>query len=180
MNIFEQEFLMAQVAEYSGLDKGKFQLWTNRYSITGGGEEPQGGGKRGVARIFKFNHIMEYAIAKEFVEAGLSPKTAFKHGAKFAYFGTVGELGEAPRLPALPAHDSHGQTLIGVGGDECWIGCWKENDTSVLGEIFSHLGGQNGSASHCTIINASIVFRQVCKRMGLHDFEVLNELYQVN
>jgi len=171
MSVFDEKYLMAEVASLSGLPKGKFQLWHGRYSITGAGHSPDGGGKQGAPRTFSFNHVMEFALAKEFVEAGASPSMAFEFTPFFAYTGGEAFETTPERWPGLPFHPEHGRTLFAINAKRHWIGCWEPSKPGVLSEVF------NALANHFVMVNASTVFLRVCNRMGRHPYEILDEEY---
>ncbi|MCE8005996.1 hypothetical protein [Aestuariivita sp.] len=176
MELDELRFSTAQVAQICDIPKEKFQLWNARYCITGKSHQPEGGGAQGKARRYTFRHVMDFAIAKALVDAGMNPKEAFAKSPHFAHFGSTDDMDHL-RVPGLPMHQEYGDTLMIVGGIGHWIGCHNRSN-QALDEAMGYLGGPIGDLDSFVVVNASKVFGRVCRRLGLHPFEVLDERYR--
>lgn len=175
MNIFQQRFSTGQVVAATGLPNATLQSWLKRDLIVGHKQYApiQGGGSPGAHRGFSFFNVMEIAIAKALLDAGMgSVSDACKAAMGFAHVGN-GQIGDMrpERRPGLPYNDAC-LTVLCVRQENSVVEIWKpKSDLFItarhrLGEGF-------------VVLEINPIFERVTHRLG-HDYrDVLNFAYSV-
>lgn len=178
MNIRTQKFEANEVSRLASIDPAKMQLWLSRNLVVGQSEKIEGGGSRGIRRQFSFLNVMEIAVARALVDAGLTPKSAFKVSLFFSHTGD-GEH-EVPQMRhlGLPFHYQFGDTILATSLGQHWIGPMNTDDGGGLSRALSNLSIAAGcTVESASIVNASQVFKSICSGLSLDPFKVLDEAY---
>lgn len=128
-----------------------------------------GGGGPGQRRAFSFNTVMEIAIVAKLQEIGHGTRdlaALFKSAQNFAHVGSAGKDYDLPdRHPGLPFHHSYGDTIFAASPVRTFAELYSpERDTYRL------LKDGTGS-DHFVTINATMLFADVCIRLGT-DFRI--------
>lgn len=176
MNIFHQRFPASQVVNVTGVTPNTLQSWMRRGHIVGQretGMEVDGGGQPGVHRLFSFFNIMEIAVAKALLDAGLGDlDDAFDAARRFAHVGHGFHSKDHPeRSPSCP-FNHHGQTaltLLFVRGETSKAVFYQLGRDPLLSLLREHGGG--------VILEIDPVFRRVVSFLGHHPEEVLDLVY---
>jgi len=179
MDILNLKLEARQVATLADIDPAKMQLWLNRNLIVGQLEPIEGGGSRGIRRKFSFFNLMDIAIARALVDAGLAPKSAFQISQYFAHTGGDRTETSPERHPSLPFHQSHGDTILATSLGRHWIGTVDEKSGGGIQAMFFHLSlaRTERPVESAAIVNTSAIFSQVCEGLSLHPYKVLDEIY---
>lgn len=177
MNIFHAQFSTGQVVEATAVSNATLQSWLKRKLIVSQQDSPiVGGGSPGVHRRYSFFTVMEIAIAKALIDAGLSNlSAAFQAASRFAHIG-CGEIGDRPaRMPSIPFDTlgSSGMTLLCVAGDRSAITLWRPGK-DPLAEIRHELQRPGGFV----LIEADPIFNRVVTLLGYQPHEVLQLAYR--
>lgn len=170
MSIFQQTFTNAQIVASTGVTNDQLQNWIRRDLIVGQGQI-EGGGSPGRHRRFSFFNLMEIAIAKALLDAGLGDLQRTTQAAKhFAHVGR-GEIGDRPeRLPGFPFKD--GKTLLIVGPRDAreYQVTQQERPLALYAAIKQHGIG-------ALVIDASAVFETTLQRAGQDPALAMREAY---
>lgn len=179
MELLTRKFSATEVTEITGVTKYNLQSYLTRGHLSFGGEDIEGGAVQGKRRSFYFYTVMQIALAKSLIDLGMTAKSAFSHVAEFSHTGGDPFMDEPGRWAGLPHHHEHGETILAVSGDRNSLGCWKMGEGDYLAKTLASLGGSQGAlgVEGAVLVNASLVFAGVCRRLGLHPFEVLDEAY---
>lgn len=172
MELF-QKYPLSRVSEYTGVPKETLQNWLKRGVVVGHNQDT-GGGSQGRHRSFSFYTVMQFAMTKALLDAGMgSVARAAECAAQFAHVGGGGDIFDLPeRMPAFPFHQKNGETLFAVGAERCTEELWSiSGPRDTYGNLRYHVG------KSFILINASEVFQLVCNRMGKHPYEILDEVY---
>lgn len=172
MSIFQQKFLTGEVVKAADVTNNALQTWAHRGYIVaqraGPGDDPSGPGSR---RQFSFFNVMEIAIAKALVDAGITVEQAFKAAGFFAHSSDQSRTGGGIRLPSLPfPHEV--QTLIAVAGDRSVTAEW-----SVRYDPYPALRADLGQPVSMTVLAVNPIFDKVCAALGYGAANVLTEAY---
>jgi hypothetical protein len=183
MNIFHAQFSTGQVVEATGVLNATLQSWIKRNIIVA--QPPEGaaaeagitgGGTPGMHRRFSFFNVMEIAIAKALIDAGLGElENAFKAARHFAHIGQ-GEISanHPARVPGCP-YDNAGMaatTLVAVRGDRSMEHLWKVG-TDPIPVIWGTLETREGF----TLIDAGVVFERVVSALGYDPVRIMALAY---
>lgn len=189
MNIFFDQFSTGQVTAATGVTNATLQSWLKRDIVTTARPEGAeqgfyitGGGAPGAHRRYSFRTVMEIAIAKALIDAGMENlENAFKAAVHFAHFGSVsGSYGLKPaptatpnRIPGLPHGSASGKTLIAARGDRSTEYFWERRDVELIHNIMFELGDAEGFV----LVNASAVFNRVVKALDYDPYAVMTLAY---
>ena len=192
MKIDDLKFYTTDVTAYAAqMKETALQTWLRRKEGIGTGspEAPnplEGGGKQGLRRYWTFRNVMEVSIANRLFTSGLGLDLALQAGAFFAYVGTLpGSMAEdvvlgkpgngLMRIPGLPFHDPDCpdlKTLAIVSQKGCAVVGWGKG-YDPLKEANVRLGGLSAWSS----VECREVFFDVCGRLGLQPFDLINAEY---
>ncbi|TDX28023.1 hypothetical protein [Rhodovulum visakhapatnamense] len=171
MDFWNETWKAEAVAKAAGLPKEKLQLWLGRNHVLGQGMG--GGGEKGRHRRFEFRNVMEIAIARALVDQGHRPADAFKAAAVFAYSAV-----QHPGTPGLPLDPVGGDTFMAVAGDKVTIN-YLPTGRGAMADFLADLTGPEGNERDLeafTMVNASAVFRAVCRELTLDASAILREV----
>lgn len=183
MFIFHHQFSTGQVVAATGVSNATLQTWLKRDVIVAQPPEAAeheltitGGGKPGAHRRFSFFNVMEIALAKTLIDAGLRDlDNAFKAARHFAHSGCGPIENVRPaRSPGCP-FDTAGTsatTLLAVREDQSGEFLYKVG-SDVLPLIWHRIGGRDGFL----LIDAQVVFDRVVAALGFNPEEVLALAY---
>ncbi|WP_299837511.1 hypothetical protein [uncultured Jannaschia sp.] len=190
MDFLEQQVETSKVAQVCGVTPNVLHGYLKRGLIVGHSDTGvvTGGGKRGVRKQFSIFNVMEVAIARELIDAGVGggdPVAAFKAALHFAHGGSGGSgwIGDAKpltvhRLPGLPFPPSYGLTILAVGnGNARTFALPAEGITAFAFHARLRHALQT---SAFTIIDATSVFQRISTRLGFEPGQVLREAYGRN
>lgn len=177
MNIFHAQFSTGQVVDATGVSNATLQSWLKRELVVGQKDNPiVGGGSPGMHRRYSFFNVMEIAIAKALVDAGLGDLTvAFDAARRFAHVG-CGRIGDRPeRLPSVPYNTAGiaGMTLLCVAGESSSITLWQPGK-DPLPNISFELGHSDGFV----LLKVDPVFERVVSKLGYQPHEVRQLAYR--
>ncbi|MFP3384433.1 hypothetical protein [Tritonibacter sp. SIMBA_163] len=167
------KYTLSYVSQFTEIPAATLQNWLKR-NVVVGHRSDAGGGSQGRHRLFSFFSIMQFAITKELLDAGMgSASEAAKHAIEFAHSSEgEGVDGLPERNPSFPFHYSHGDTLFAVGPEDTAVELWTyDGNRDTYGKLRSRVG------KGFVVIDASDVFNRVCARMNLHPIEVLDQIY---
>ena len=179
MALHDLKFSAADTVRATGVSMDTLQNWMKRGIVIGADRKVEGGGSQGKHRLFSFHAVMQIATARALMEAGMesAPKKVAEAAAHFAHVsggGTAtwdGEHSETPeRFPGVPFHHRHGHTIFVVG---------KHAATLVAGAngpTYSQMKHEAVSDSF-VVIDASMVFYQVCANLDLDPLRELDKIY---
>lgn len=182
------QYKARDAAKFAGVPQRKLALWFQRgkddgYPIANGMD---GGGSQGVHRQFSFRNIMEFALARAFVDQGVPPKGAFESAAKAAYLSThEGGWGDDKiepmvnrRIAGLPFPHADGDTYIFRVNGKTVVQPWANTDSEIA-NLFHSLRTANGGPriEGFVAVNMSKVFEDVCARMGIQEGSELQRAY---
>lgn len=181
MDIIHRTYLASEVAAATGATPRDIQNWALRVMV---GHRVGGGGGKGKRRQFSFNNLMEVAIAKAILDVGSrNVEAAFGAAADFSHYSDGGsgwgsESPSAMRLPALPFHHSLGETRLLVHGDQ-GMTVLEAPRNAELSKEFGELRAMRylGNPPVYIVVNASTVFMEVCRRLGVDFRHVLDAAY---
>lgn len=181
MNIFHAHFSTGQVVQATGVPNATLQSWLKREVVVAtrpdAAGEITGGGTPGAYRRFSFFNVMEIAIAKALLDAGLGDlENAFKAASHFAHTGRVAISDQFPtRIPGCPYNNAGmaAATLIAVRGDRSTERLWKVG-TDVITDICDDLHSRDGFV----LIDADIVFERVLSALGFNPRDVMAFAYR--
>lgn len=179
MSIFTEKFSTGQVVAITGVSNTTLQNWIKRGVLVGhrGEKDIDGGGASGIHRRFSFNSLMEIAVAKALIDAGVTDLNhAFTAATGFSHIGHGAISGIHPiRDPALPFDTRHenGVTLLCVSGENSCVHFWKIGE-DPLPAIRMMLGNARGYF----ILEINEIFDLVISRLGLHPEAVLEAEYR--
>lgn len=178
MNIFLEKFSTGQVIAATGVPNATLQSWLKRGIIVGH-RNIEGGGSPGVHRRFSFCNLMEIALAKALIDAGLSDLNfAFGAARHFAHAGTGRSEFTPERDPGLPFEstaDRPGTTMLAACQDRHYL-AFCGADTDAISDIRSGLGGPIGFV----VVDVSELFDRVMASLHYHPEEVLEAAYAKN
>ncbi|TNB48055.1 hypothetical protein FF124_10770 [Martelella lutilitoris] len=177
MTIFQEKFSTGQVIKAAGISNATLQSWMKRDVISGEREDKiEGGGSPGRYRSFGFHTLMEIAVAKAVVDAGVKDlPNAFKAARGFAYTGTDQTAWHPEREPGLPFSNRGkllGHTLLAVAEDRSYVAFWQSG-ADALADIRQALGQPEGFA----MVFINEVFDRVMVSLNRHPEEVLEAAY---
>jgi len=148
-------FTTGQVVAATGVANESLQNWLKRELIVGQ-KAIEGGGSKGRQRRYSFFNVIEIAMAKALIDAGLTAlEPAFHAAHVFAH------TGDSRRLPACPFNQRPGYTLLLAGPG--WADTFFMAPDAKALELYAALVPQGRIGA--TFINASRVFDNVCSRL---------------
>jgi hypothetical protein len=171
---FSHTFSNRQVVEATAATSDNIQNWIVRGHLTGS-SLPEGGGSQGKHRRFSFHNLMEVAVAKALINAGLSNlDDVFLAAKHFAHIADTQD-NKIRRLPGLPYRDGITLLIAGSGSYKAIkIGGAKRDDL----DLFAEMSGTNtGRITGAVWLDASEIFRQVMTRAGFDPDAVMREAY---
>jgi hypothetical protein len=175
MSILNETFSTHQVAVAANVAPGTLQNWLKRGVIVGHRDEDiEGGGIQGNHRKFSFFAVMQIAVAKALIDAGVTDlKKAFDAAVGFAHIGggPIGNV-EPGRIPALPFHFKHGETLLVVSERRKSVILHRPNV-----DDFHVIRHRLQSPASWVTVDAGEVFRRVCAALGKHPSAVMDAEY---
>lgn len=155
MHTSHATFSTGQVVAATGVAHESLQNWLKRGLVVGQ-KDIEGGGAKGRHRRYSFFNVIEIAMAKALIDAGMSTlEHAFYAAALFSHTGVGG------RIPSHPFNQRPGYTLL-VAGPGWADTFFLSPDTKAL-ELYAALVPQGRIGA--TFINASRVFDNVCGRL---------------
>ncbi len=179
MSILSEKFSMADLVKASAVNEQTIKSYLHKGFVLGNHPTAkiEGGGGRGQRRRFSFHTLMEIALANEIGQLGFGTRdmeACFEVARQFAHVSGGGEvLGLPMRLPGLPFHHNNGDTIFGIAGTKTVEELFDPNsDRDTYRKLRIRL-----RAKHFMAINATTVFMQVCDRLDVHGFEVLDAEY---
>lgn len=182
MRVNDLMFKTTEAARVSGLDRLTLAAWLARYWPEAGKLAGSvGGGSRGSDRVFKFRHLMVFALTKELVDAGASASHAANAATEFFQFGEVDQkTGQVLRKPGLPYQDwRKAATLVALRGQATAILRYVpgEENGSLLDRITVRLGGDVPLWGGFVVADARKPFCDLCRQLGADPDKVMDELY---
>ncbi len=177
MTIFQEKFSTGQVIKAAGISNATLQSWMKRDVISGEREDKiEGGGSPGRYRSFGFHTLMEIAVAKAMIDAGVKDlSNAFKAARSFAYTGTEQTELYPERNPSLPFSNRGkllGRTLLAAADDKSHVAFWQSG-ADALADIRQALGQPEGFA----MVFINEVFDRVMASLNHHPEEVFEAAY---
>lgn len=186
MNIFYAQYSTGEVAEKLAVPSYTIQAWVKRGIVTAQPSEiPEfpgasgaitGGGTPGNHRRFSFFSVMEIAIAKAFIDAGVTNlELIFRAAGAFAHTGRGEALNDQPpRIPGCPfrALDPNQTTVVGIHGERTVVMTWNPVSDSTY-RLHAALGAEEGAI----FVDAGAIFRKVVTTLGYDPKEVLALAY---
>ncbi|SFC77552.1 hypothetical protein [Tropicimonas isoalkanivorans] len=169
----DRNFTLAEIAEVLGKNPQTLRTHINRGYATA---LHSGTGKAtGKHARFSFHTVMEFAVAYHLEALGVRLESGFRYATGFAHVGhgaVPGLPGE--RAPGFPYHTKHGRTLVAVHGDRMAIALWDNGKTNPYVALRSQLG----RPAAMIVFDATQVFFDVCKRLGVDAYDALNAEYR--
>lgn len=154
------------VCEIVGVQKQRIMMWLKRGLPLA--YEMSGGGTPGKHREFTFRNLMELAVARAAVDAGVPTEIAFRAAAKFAYSTSHKQVDgglEVLREQGFP-FPAPAETYVIIHGGDFTIG-----DEASLSMPLA-------KSDSVTVVNAGRVFSGVIDRLGLDPQKVLVATYE--
>lgn len=178
MNIFHQTFSTGEVVTAAGVSNAALQSWLKRGIIIGHKDKPiEGAGSPGAHRRFSFFNVMEIAIAKALLDAGMGePREAFNAAVHFAHVGCGAIPGISPiRDPSLPFDPStNAYTLMCVHKGRTNIVPYRPKQDAMAGIMHDvRIHGSDG----LVLLFVDPVFERVVTALRHHPQEVLDLAY---
>jgi hypothetical protein len=171
VNLFHDKFSTGQVVTAANVPSHTLQSWLKRDVIIGHKEAPiEGAGSSGVHRRFSFHNVMEIAVAKGLIDAGMSDlEAAFFAATRFAHTGRA-EIGHGHprRYPSLPFERQHGFTILCVRGQNSKITTWKPGSDFLAG-VFQDVQGQG-----FVLVEVNSIFDRVVTLLGYDPHQTMH------
>lgn len=101
MSILDSRFTTGQVVQATGVSNAVLQTWLRRNIVNA--DNIGGGGNPGSYRSFTFNTVIEIAVAKALIDAGIRNDAAFAAALTFAHAGNGPHPAAdiPPRMPGM-------------------------------------------------------------------------------
>lgn len=175
MSVYAKEYQTGDVLKAAGINNAALQNYLRRNLIVGHKDIKGGGGSgTGNRRLYTFSNLMEVAMAKALMDAGMkgSAKDAFLAAQRFSHSGKSATDRTPERKPGLPFYPCHGLTIFGVSQERAAI-IPATPDTDSLSLIRSELNDPTGFV----VVVADDVFARVCGALRRLPSDVFAEEY---
>lgn len=179
--LLSQKYTLAQVGEILDRNPSTLRTHINRGFVTAWGPRHKDGDKpAGKHSQFTYFTVIEFALAYHLnSRLGLQLDAAFDAARHFAHFGDAGSArrpgaaASIEREPGVPFHHKHGRTLYAFNTKGSYSVAIPNGGSEIaLDRVRRALGGNTFSC-----VEANELFDQICSRLGLHPYTVLDEIY---
>lgn len=175
MSIYQQTFTTGQIVEATGVTNMSLQNWLKRNLIVGQ-KEIQGGGSPGRHRQYSFFNLIEIAMAKALIEAGMTDMpTIFQAASSFSHSQTK-KTKEPTREAGMPFNVEGARTLLIAGPKWSEVIFFKTDDAAI--SLFAKM--RPHGTLRCVVVDATDVFHRVINAIGLESHKVIREAYEKN
>lgn len=163
-NIFQEQFTLGQVADAIQTNPETIKTWLKKGLIE---NKPTAGSGPGVPRLHSFFGVMEMAVAKALIDAGVKDNDVTFYAAKFFAHTGDGGTGHRPgRIPGCPFHE--GLTYVAVGNRRSTEVLYRPG-TDMMAETRHELGG----AEVIIFVEINSIFHRVVNALGHDPVEVM-------
>ena len=161
-----------EVVAATGVTNDALQSWLRRGLIFDQ-DKIGGGGKQGRHRRFSFFTVMQIAVARALLKAGMSdPRTAFMAAAVFAH--TARSMPGMRRRPGTPFPIEDGATFLATTGEETTL--WA--DLGPRGPVFPALVASLHRPKAFVVCDVSLVFEETLRALGENPHRFMREAYE--
>ncbi len=165
-------FKTGEVVAATGVASDTLQGWLRR-GLVFDQDKIEGGGKQGRHRRYTFFTVMQIAVARALMQAGMTnPRAAFAAAAVFAHTGR--SMPRLRRLPGMPFPTEEGATFLATAGEQTVLWADLGPHEPVIRNLVAALRRPTGFI----VCDVSLVFERTVYALGEDPVLLVREAYQ--